>query len=323
MKTRIFVHFAVFSLLSCSVAIANSNLEELISAIETMESSIIDVNIEYQWRVIPPYTVEESRQELGVGSLSVKDGISKHKLYASGFSIKQGKRRLALDGPGMWLTEEISTVFLKENKTWTSKAIESFDGSNYKKLNISGWPELKQRGYISDSKSKQRPAFGLTPLGFSVLRTGFGKVYDNMPLSAILKDDGFTVFEPELQIINDFNTISVALLQEYTKQPVMRVYFSIDHGLTPVRFDYLNGAKPEKSKVILTFDVTSLEKVGDNLWFPSSGAIINPDEDRINIFETTKKISVNKRLAKNSFKLEFPKDTKVYNKIEDKTYTVK
>ncbi len=311
------------------------DINGIIKSIEAAENSIIDVNLEYKCKIEPPHTFDDCIENVcrpkpkpyyggipeDIKCLITKNGITKHKMYASGFESKPRKPRPAFEGPKMWLMETKATLMLTEDKGWDNVLIETYDGSSYKRLSIGGWPKKVRDGYISN-KDESRPLFTLSPLGFSVFRMGLCEIFDKTPLSAILKEEKFAAFEPEVKNINGFNTVSVAFLQEYTRNPVARVYFSIDHNLTPVRFDYLNGAKSEKSKADLTFDVLSLQKVDENLWFPGSGVIRDCDEDRVNVFEVTKPVSLNKGLAKSNFQFDFPKNTRVHNKTENKDYVV-
>jgi hypothetical protein len=97
----------------------------------------------------------------------------------------------------------------------------------------------------------------------------------------------------------------------------MRIYFSADHNYTPVRYEYMRGELAD-----LIFEVQSLEKVGEGLWFPSSGVIYVAGQERVNAFKTTSKILVNQGLTDKNFDIEFPPGTRVADEIKNTEYVV-
>ena len=99
----------------------------------------------------------------------------------------------------------------------------------------------------------------------------------------------------------------------------MRVYFSVDHGYTPIRYEYMSGLEP---KVSLTIDVHSLQKVAPGLWFPSEGVVIDPEDDHLEAYIATDKITVNQGLTDKHFDIDFPLGTKVWNGITGVKYVV-
>jgi len=68
----------------------------------------------------------------------------------------------------------------------------------------------------------------------------------------------------------------------------MRVYFSVDHGYTPVKFEHMRGP----NKVAATVSVVSLEEVAEGVWFPASGTITKPDSDRVHAYQAIGPIRV-------------------------------
>jgi hypothetical protein len=150
-------------------------------------------------------------------------------------------------------------------------------------------------------------------------------VIDNKPLSAILRQYKELVrLDNTITKVNGFNTIRADFLQEQTKQVCIRIFFSVDHGYTPVRYEYVNKGMPD-----LTFEVSSLEKVAEGLWFPSSGLISgsgivsSSGEERVNGFQIISKILVNQGLTDEHFDIEFPPGTEVRDEIKDLEYVVK
>ena len=144
-------------------------------------------------------------------------------------------------------------------------------------------------------------------------------VTDKLPLSVILRRHKELVrLDNNVEKVNGFNTIRADFLQEWTKQVCIRVCFSVDHGYTPVRYEYISKGKPG-----LTFDVGALEQVAEALWFPSSGLIKTTDSERMDGFQTIGKIVVNQGLTHEYFDIDFPPGTEVRDEIRDLEYVVK
>ena len=126
--------------------------------------------------------------------------------------------------------------------------------------------------------------------------------------------------------VNGFNTICASLLTETDPKNQFvysRIYFSVDHGYTPVRYEYVRPTRAGTTEVIMAMDVLSLEQVAEGLWFPSSGIISSPDEKDKNVYQATGKIIVNQGLTDKHFDIEFPPGTEVWDKIRDLEYVVK
>jgi len=299
------------------------SLDEIISSIENMESSIVDVNIEYTWKIVPSYTFEEAETEFvpdifGPVLLS-KDGANNYKLCCSGFQIVPTSKKPILKGPEKWLFRDSTIIIEQGGQSWDIVDVAACDKDSYKKLSFSLSKGFN--GFIDDADNHEPPLpFVLTPLGFSVFRTSITP--DKSLLSVMLKNEAIVRLDGNIQKINDFNTVHIDILRQDTKQVHRRFFLSADHGYTPVRFEYWAGAKPEYNIIELTFDVESLEQVADGLWFPSAGVIRVPDTERVNLFYTTKPIKVNYGLTKENFQIKFPKGTEVHDKIKDKEYTV-
>lgn len=99
----------------------------------------------------------------------------------------------------------------------------------------------------------------------------------------------------------------------------MRIYFSVDHGYTPVKFEHMKGP----DKVALSVNVESLEEVAEGVWFPGSGTNTVPDSDRVGTYQAISPILVNQGLTDEHFDIDFPVGTEVYDEIQDKEYVVK
>lgn len=311
-----------FLFVSGSPLIAAITIDELAGICEKMESSIADISLEYNWYVVPPWTIEESEKEMGIPTLAVINGLNKCKLSAAGLSPKDTNTPV----PRRILTEVASTVIDKDGHSWYAVLKKSYDGKVIKLLSTGGFPEPVPDGEIvrGEDFTKYMGSIVLTPIGFSVLRFKTDKVVDNKPLSSVLRHDKELVrLDNAIQKVNDFNTVRVDLLQESTKQVCIRVYFSVDHGYTPVRYEYVETTKAGTIKVGMTVDIQSLEKVAEELWFPSSGSISVSDSKHINKFVATSKIAVNQGPTDKQFDIDFPVGTRVYDTINGRRYVVK
>ncbi|HIJ67196.1 MAG TPA: hypothetical protein HPP51_02795, partial [Planctomycetes bacterium] len=124
--------------------------------------------------------------------------------------------------------------------------------------------------------------------------------------------------------VDGFNTIRADLLTHFlyegSRLVYMRVYFSVDHGYTPVKFEHMKG---RGLFVALSANVEFLEEVAKGVWFPNSGTFTVPCSDRVSTYQATGPIIVNQGLTDEDFDIDFPVDTKVHDEIQDKKYTVK
>ena len=291
--------------------------EELASICEVMESSIVDVSLEYEWFNIPPWTAEEAKAEMGVKMLIVKEGIRRFKFSAAGLLSNSDPNDPNSPQFDRLLLEESTTIVTEDGNSWDNVIKQSYNGSFGKSLIIGGWPQETRTGIISKKKPPISPI--LSPLGFSVLRFIIDDVTDKLPLSVILRRyKELVCLDSTVEKANGFNTIRADLLQEWTKQVCMRVYFSVDHAYTPVRYEYMNGGKPS-----LTIEVDSLEKVAKGLWFPSGGFIISDGRERVDAFQTISKTIVNQGLTDEHFDIDFPVGTEVRDDIKNTKYIVK
>ena len=309
-----------FLFVSGSPLIAAITINELAGICKSMESSIADISLEYNWYVVPPWTIEESEEEMGIPTLAVINGLNKCKLSAAGLSPKDTNAPV----PRRILTEVASTVIDKDGHSWHAVLKKSYDGKVIKLLSTGGFPEPVPDGEIvrGEDFTKYMGSIVLTPIGFSVLRPGIRDPDDKLLLSDILKNKKeFVRLDNTITKVNGFNTICASLLTENDpnrKIVYCRIYFSVDHGYTPVRYEYVGT-----TKVIMAIDVLSLEQVAKGLWFPSSGIISSPDEQDKNVYQAISKILVNQGLTDKQFDIEFPVGTRVYDTINGRQYVVK
>ncbi len=279
-----------------NAAAAAITVEKLADICEAMESAIVDISMQYEWYIEPPMTVEEIA---GTGML-INKGHPKYQ-WSTARPFDERVRFVSS-----------TTIMNAEGDSWDSVIKQSYNGK------IAKFLQIELSGKVLDGVVHSKPyTIGPTPMElFSVLRFRFSKVTSNKPLSVVLRELGR--LDNTIQKINEFNTIRADILQEWTKQVSGRVYFSLDHGYTPVRYEYMRGENPH-----LTFEINSLEQVGEGLWFPSGGRISSTDDKRANVYRAISKIVVNQGLTDEHFDIESPPGTKVIDEIRDTEYIVK
>jgi len=300
-------------------------IDELADICRTMESAISDIRVEYEWYLIPPSTPQEMQQheaEMGLGLLRTKDGVTKHKLSASGLLPKRDPNDPNAPLPERFMVAASETVVDAQGHTWDSTITESYNGQTGKRFQDDGWPARMLEGIVSQKKRFDCSML-LSPVGFSILRPAYCPVMDYAPLSVVLtRHKEFVRLDSTIRNVNGFNAIRIDVLTEYSGEVFEQIYFSVDHGYTPVCFKYINGyGTPQENS--LNIDVGSLEEVADGLWFPSSGTASCTDEGKINVYEATGPIVVNQGLKSEDFDIKFPLGTKVYDHIDNTKYVVK
>lgn len=315
-------YIAAFLLLLGKSSVATAiTTDELAGICESMESAIVDISVEYEWYNVSPLTLEERLKYIAGKGLLLPVDIPKYKLSAA-----RSPAALDPNDPNFllfdrFLFENSTTLMNQHSNTWHSLTKKSYNGKITKHLQIGGWPRKVRNGIISKSKPHIYP----TPIQFfSVLRFRMSNVTGKMPLSAvILKHKELIRLDNTVKKVNGFNTIRADFLQESLKYVCIRVYFSVDHGYTPVRYEYMRGGEGESEIVAGTSDVHSLEQVAKGLWFPSTGTLSSPDDKEINVYQAISKIVINQGLTNKHFDIEFPPGTKVRDETKDLEYVVK
>jgi len=315
----------IFILLSNALSSAEViMLDTLADHIKQMESAIIDISLEYEWRIIPPSTHEEVEEQMGVEVLISKDGYKKAKLSAARLLPQDDPNAKDWNNPGQFLLDESFTLLTRDGNSWEAISKQSYDGQIAKELNVGGWPSKRIRGSIS----LRRPhVYGTgTPFGFTVL--SFAYFAEPMPLSDRLLSTRLRAkdkvhLDNVVKKIDGFNTIRADLLTDFlyegNRLVYMRIHFSVDHGYTPVKFEYMKG----RGLGALSVNVETLEEVAEGLWFPDSGTITDPDSDQVSAYQAISPILVNQGLTDEHFDIDFPVGTKVHDEIQDRKYTVK
>jgi len=289
--------------------------DELANICQAMESDISDISLEYEWNDIVAPSFDKV----------VEQGMDPERVFLQ----KEGRRKFKLsagrsqtDDPNIAyfdriLLEDAETLLTVDGNSFESKIKSCLNSGTAKYLQIGGWPRDVCQGGISETKRYFLPSLNLTPFGFSVLRCRFSKVCDYKPLSVLLRQFGRV--DNKIQKVNEFNTIRADLLSESKARVWMHIFFSVDHAYTPVRYEHVRG----NNVVGLVVQITSLEKVAEGLWFPSSG-IVGPagDPNDADVYIATSRIVVNQGLTDKDFDIKFPAGTKVYDEIRDLKYIV-
>jgi hypothetical protein len=318
----------VFALLLAQIPQAAAvTTDELAGIVEQMESAIVDISMEYEESVIPTPTHQELEEQTGHEFLIAKDGYRRHKFSAAGLLSQEDPNAMDWNCPGQFLQEEWSTMVTKEQNEWNNITKQSYNGEIGKSLTIGGWPPKEPRS-ASASVSYNKPYVdgNMTPLGFSVLRMAYNP--EPMPLSARLLSSRLRAkdkvrLDNVLRKVDGFSTVRADLLTDFiyegNRLVYMRIYFSVDHGYTPVKFEHMKG----RGLVALSVNVESLEEVAKGLWFPGSGTNTVPDSDRVGAYNAIGPILVNQGLTDEHFDINFPVGTKVQDEIKGKQYIVK
>jgi hypothetical protein len=314
----VFIIAAISVLFPTPYASAITN-QQLADICHDMESAIIDVSVEYEWYNIPPWTHEELEQEMGAPMLAYEDGIVRYKLSIARSSDANDPNRIVFN---RFLFEESAVMSTKDGDSWHNISKQSYNGTVGKSLKIGGTPQQVIWGQISYKKPEVIPTI-LTPLGFSVLRFALTPGTSEKPISAFLRRDDLTKIDDTVQVVNGFKTVHVDFLQERTCQVFMRVYFSLDHGYTPVKYEYMTGAAGQDNHSTLSIEVHTLEKVREGLWFPTSGLIIGSGDKHNDGFQTTAPVRINQGLKDEVFDIQFPSGTTVQDDINNREYVIK
>jgi len=286
-----------------SIAPEEITIERLADICEGMESAIIDIAVDYEWYRDPP---AKTKDIAGTGMLITLGPEERHWSTARPFS----ERSLTI----------LSANFTDgSHNNFHSITKQSFNGKIGKHLQIvkrPNKPESTPDGTITKSR-RFMEAESLSPKTFSIFH--FRK---DGSLSKILKMGEPLEIElnKELENINGYKTIHAVVNRKFENGRnvfVYRVYFAVDHGYTPVRFEHTNGRE-----VVYRVDVTKLEEVAKGLWYPASGRLGSTKEDFSNVYEASK-IIVNQGLAAEYFDIEFPPGTDVTDEISNKEYVFK
>lgn len=320
MFKRIVISLFIY-VLPVSAGISNTigdtvSLEMLAERCRQMENSIRDLKCEYEWYTVPAWSREELKR-LGADSNNIL--LSKDGVVRMTFSAARLSEPNEMNGRSDWALriDKVTMLSAADGKEYQSIVQESYDGDVL--MRYEG-PESKGKagsGFVV--LSDKCPGFFMTPLDFSVLR--LANDIDGVPLSKRLADTRLARLGDGTENINGFDAIYVDLLQEQTKQPCIRVYFSIKNDYTPIKYEYFNSGKAG-TRIAYSVEAANIVKTGTAGWLPSSGLIVVAGKDRVNGFEVNGSILVNQGLSEKDFVLDFPVGTKVEDRVASRSYVV-
>ena len=292
-------------------------IDKLADICAAMESAFRDISVEYEWTVEPLPTTEDLKKD-GIGGF-ITLGPEKMK-----WSSKRPFDERSL-------SESIATYMDENEHTFEQTIMQSYNGkvakyfskgglsiATGKQVNISSGTITERKDFI--------PPMNVTPLSFSVLRLGYEyENEENKLLSERLRKKEYVrIFEPK-EKVNGFNVICAEFLWDAPNVPIIhkkqweyRVYFSVDHGYTPIKYEQFN---PSESGPVLIYivNILSLEKVADGLWFPNQGYLKMIQGNLTNIYKASK-IVVNQGLTDEDFDINFPPGTRITNEITGLRY---
>jgi len=303
---------ALVIFITSPLALADSvgiTLDFVADICQAVESAILDAVVEYETYNDPPPKL----QAIAGTNFGVQKGRAKHVWSTARPSMESDPNQLKR--APLWLSKstEKVTIMNAQGHSWDSEITQSYNGKIAKRHQLDGWPKRVSFGTITETRHFM-PKRGITPLGFTVLR------FQEKPLSKHLREKESVSLNNTIKTVNGFETIQVDLFVTINDRKILsrRVYFSVDHYLTPVKIEYFNGRK-----VALTVEVFALEKVGEGLlWFPKKGRLASSVRGtRAYVYEASK-IAVNQGLAKEYFDIDFPMGTKVRDEIRDLEYVV-
>jgi len=277
---------------------------------EAMESSILDAVVEYETYNDPAPKLEN----IAGTNFGVQKGRAKHVWSTARPSMESDPNQLKRAPLWRSKSTEKVTIMNAQGHSWDSEITQSYNGKIAKRHQLDGWPKRVSFGTITE-RQHFMPERGITPLGFTVLR------FEQKPLSKRLREKELVQLDNNIKTVNGFETIHVDLFVDLNDRKILseRVYFSVDHYLTPVKIEYFNG-----SKVALAVEVFELEKVGEGLlWFPKKGRLTSSVRGTpVYVYEASK-IVLNQGLTDKHFDIEFPPGTKVRDEIRYLEYVVK
>lgn len=271
-------------------------VEELADICEAMEKNIQDIYIEFEWCTDPPPNINEMPGNSSFMSIGPEKCTWATKRPFGQFSLS---------------TEEV-TLVNQYGDSHNETIKQSYNGKIAKRFQKSSAQHRKDRleGLVTRRDNFVYDMLQ-TPAGLSILHFSLRKAAGRKPLSEFLRDNKEVIrLDDNIVKINGFNAIKVDILHKISKKLWGTVYFSVEHGYTPVRYEYWSGGL---KRLITRYNVTSFEKISDGLWFPKSGYSEWPrDDDKRTVFTATK-ISLNQGLGDEFFDFEFPPGTKVYD----------
>jgi hypothetical protein len=276
-------------------------LQELADVFEGMESSIVDVAVEYEWF--------DDRQE------TKEDVRGSGKLFRVGkdvcsFATARPFTELQLYSWKGELGAEQGETFFTDNRT-------AYNGDRYKRVVIGGLNVQQPQGFIT-KRTDMLQKWHLTPMGFTILRDDIREGL----LSELLRGHPEVLrLVPDIRQVGDFRTIELDFITAAGAVPAgavhRKMFLSVDHGYAPVRWQWLAVTD---GTVQAEVDVLALKEISPGMWFPVKGTTGHVNDPTRNIYEA-KEVKLNQNLSKEHFDVEFPPGTAVIDEIANVQYT--
>lgn len=279
-------------------------IERLAGIIEAMESAYVNIHVSYEWWAEPTQTLDD----VGPG-MGVTIGRPRHELLVSRpFHQKMRHYRRG------------TSVHHMNSGSFDTTTQSLFNGSVSKRLSITERDSSTPNADATIRRGRHfMPPVNSTPLRFSVLIFSLSDLWGNTPLSTFLTERKDHVrLTKEVSRINGFDCIHIELINPHFNVAFARLYLSVDHGYTPVRYEYLNR---RESRVSYYADVNAFEEVLKGLWFPNSGTV-HMREGLTNQYRALSPIVVNQRLSEEDFDVSFVPGTEVDDEVMGKDYLV-
>ncbi len=271
-------------------------LDRLADICAAMEDSFANIHVCYEFTVDPTPKVEDV-----VGSsMIINDSPAQEELL---ISLRTGKVRHV--NAGHYRTAN--------GDSWQQTMTSSYDGKVSIRLDTFTSPNRQADASIFKGKHFIPPV-GVTPLGFSILMWTLDEKFT--PLSSLLREHQDSITLTNGVIVNGFNCIRIDLLQNPGGRAYRRLYFSVDHGYTPVRYEYLVGDE----EISLWVAAETLQPVAKGLWFPSRGR--TQSNNTTSIYQTTQPVVINTTITEKDFEIIFPTGTDVDDEVSGRSYVV-
>jgi len=276
----------------------NIDLDSISNICEGIENGISDITVEYETYHVPPVQLEEI------------DGTDK--------IITKGRTKYVWTSARPFgelsISIEKNTYMNEYADSWDNVTTQSYNGKIAKQHELIKGPHKRSLGIISNAR-KFVPLLDRTPFAFTLFR------FQEQSLSQVLRnrDPELLKLDKNVKTTKGFRTIRVDRFVRLEDEELLsqRIYFSVDHAFTPVKFEYFNG-----KKIVATIEVLALEEVKEGLWFPKKGRMSTPSLPRSWVYEANNVI-VNQGLTEGYFDLEFPPGTDVRDEITGLRYIVK
>ena len=291
MQRSIIVLIVVMLPLPCSAL----TLREMADIFEAMESSILDVEIDYEWSNETQVTADDVR---GTGHMFPVSKEVSSFTTAKPFAAQQLYR----------CQMELST---ERNETFSVDQRYAYNGDVFKRLTIGALDERQPQGLITKRTDMIRD-WTLTPMAFTILRDRKQGL-----LSQVLREHPEVVrLVDGIQQIRGFRTVELDFVTP-AGDVHRKYFFSVDHGYAPVRFEWLSV--PD-GKIKAEVDVLEFKEVSPGVWFPAKGVTGHVNDLTRNVYEL-KEVKLNQNLSASHFDLEFQPGTAVIDEIAGVQYT--